>query len=319
MTLPNFLIIGAMKSGTTSLYFCLKQHPQAYMSSLKEPNFFALEGSNLDFDGAEGKERIQRWLKRDFVTDIEEYHALFRGAAGETAVGEASPIYLYSPEASRRIRHYVPEAKLIAVLRSPVERAYSAFLYMTREGRKPLKAFPEALQAEESRMRDNREWIWHYRHVGLYYTQLKRYYDVFDADQIRVYLYEDLRAHLPRVLQSIFGFLEVDESFVPDTSLRHNVSGTPKGTTYLGLPRVDSCLGSYSGEIRSRPPSSRSFLKGCVSTSRSASEDSISSRRRRLHLKSEKSCSEHTEMMSSNSKASSRRIFQGGSSDEKVP
>jgi Sulfotransferase family len=235
MTLPNFLIIGAMKSGTTSLYYYLKQHPQIYMSSIKEPNFFALEGSNLDFDGAEGKERIKRWIKRDFVTNIEEYRALFRGAAGETAIGEASPIYLYSPEASYRIRHYVPEAKLIAILRNPVERAYSAFVYMSREGREPLNDFSRALRAEEGRMRDNWEWIWHYKHVGFYYSQLKRYFDVFDRDQIRVYLYEDLRAGIPRVLRDIFGFLEVDDTFVPDTSMRHNVSGTPKSGLLPGF------------------------------------------------------------------------------------
>jgi len=228
MTLPNFLIIGAMKSGTTSLYHYLKQHPQIYMSSIKEPNFFALEGSNLEFNGAEGKERIQRWVKRESVTSIEEYRALFRRAANETAIGEASPMYLYSPEAPYRIRHYVPEAKLITILRNPVERAYSAFLYMTRDGREPLSEFSQALQAEESRMRGNWEWIWHYRHLGFYYTQLKRYFDVFDRNQIKVYLYEDLRGGLPRVMQDIFRFLEVDESFVPDTSLRHNVSGIPK-------------------------------------------------------------------------------------------
>jgi sulfotransferase family protein len=307
MTLPNFLIIGAMKSGTTSLYFYLKQHPQAYMSSLKEPNFFALEGSNLNFDGAEGKERIQRWLKRDFLTDIEEYRALFRGAAGETAIGEPSPIYLYSPEASRRIRHYVPEAKLIAVLRSPVERAYSAFLYMTRGGREPLKAFPEALQAEESSMRDNWEWIWHYRHVGLYYTQLKRYYDVFDADQSL-----PLRGLESPPPSCPAGHLRVSRGGrgVPDTSLRHNVSGTPKS-------------GFLPGLIFRRNPL-KTALKLLLPQ---GLREHISVSLRRQYLveepplapKSEKSCSEHTEMMSSNSKASSRGIFPGGSNDKKVP
>ena len=235
MTLPNFLIIGAMKSGTTSLYHYLKQHPQVYMSSIKEPNFFALEGSDLDFNGAEGRERIQRWVRQESVTNIEEYLALFRRAANETAIGEASPLYLYSPEAPYRIRHYVPEAKLIAILRNPVERAYSAFLYMTRDGREPLGEFSQALQAEESRIRDHWEWIWHYRHLGFYYTQLRRYFDVFDKNQIKVYLYEDLRADLPSVVRDIFRFLEVDESFVPDTSLRLNVSGTPKNGL---LPRL---------------------------------------------------------------------------------
>jgi hypothetical protein len=226
--MPNFLIIGAMKSGTTSLYQYLNQHPQIYMSPKKEPNFFALEGSSLDFDGAEGKEKIKRWLERAFVTDLEEYRALFRGVSSEKAVGEASPMYLYNPEAPSRIKHYIPEAKLIAILRNPVERAYSAFVYMSRDGREPLSVFSQALQAEETRMATNWEWIWHYKNVGFYYAQLKRYSDMFDQDQIKVYLYEDLKADPLHVVQDIFRFLRVDDTFNPDTSLRHNVSGIPK-------------------------------------------------------------------------------------------
>ena|SRR5215212_9876005 len=235
MTMPNFLIIGAMKSGTTSLYHYLKQHPQVYMSAIKEPNFFALEGSDLDFDGAEGRERISRWIKREFVTNIEDYRALFRGVSGETAIGEASPLYLYSPEAPDRIKRYVPEAKLITILRNPVERAYSAFSYMKRDGREPLEEFPQALQAEETRVRNNWEWIWHYKNVGSYYVQLKRYFDNFDDDQIKVYLYEDLRGDLFSVLQDVFRFLGVDDTFNPDTSLRHNVSGVPKRGVLSGF------------------------------------------------------------------------------------
>jgi hypothetical protein len=227
--MPNFLIIGAMKSGTTSLYHYLNQHPQIYMSSIKEPNFFAVEGSELDFNGAEGKARINRWIRREFITNIEDYRALFQGISSEMAVGEASPMYLYSPKAPDRIRHYIPDAKLIAILRNPVERAYSAFVYMAREGREPLSEFSQALQVEEGRIRNNWEWIWHYKNVGYYYAQLKRYFAIFDRAQVQVYLHEDLKADPLSVLRDIFRFLGIDETFNPDTSLRHNVSGIPKG------------------------------------------------------------------------------------------
>ena len=226
--LPNFLIIGAMKAGTTSLCQYLNQHPQVYMSPIKEPNFFALEGSSLDFSGAEGKEKIQRWLEREFVTNIEEYRALFRRVSSEKAVGEASPMYLYNPVAPSRIKHYIPEAKVIAILRNPVERAYSAFVYMRRDGREPLSVFSEALQAEENRIANNWEWIWHYKNVGFYYSQLKRYFDMFDQDQIKVYLYEDLKADPLHVVEDIFRYLGVDDSFNPDTSSKHNISGVPR-------------------------------------------------------------------------------------------
>ncbi len=150
MTLPNFLVIGATKSGTTSLYTYLKQHPEVYMP-MKEPNFFALEGREPPFfRGPEGwKEPSQ---KR--ITDLEGYRTLFAGASGEKAMGEVSPLYLYAPQAAYRIRRYVPEAKLVAILRNPVERAYSAYMHLVREDREPL-GFAEALKEEERRIQSN--------------------------------------------------------------------------------------------------------------------------------------------------------------------
>jgi Sulfotransferase family len=170
--MPNFLIIGAAKSGTTSLYHYLNQHPQIYMSPEKEPEFFALEGRKLDFDGPDGKEVINRRIQRNRPTNIEEYRALFEGVSGETAIGEASPWYLYSVQAPSRISYYIPGVKLIAVLRNPVERAYSLFLYLRLRGQEPLSDFSQALQAEEVRKRDNWEWWWYYKDVGFYHAQL---------------------------------------------------------------------------------------------------------------------------------------------------
>src|SRR5918998_2242905 len=128
MTMPNFLLIGAMKAGTTAFYQLLDKHPQVYMSPNKEPNFFAFEGEKLDFRAPSDIEG----LNRHAVTEIEEYQALFDGVSGEKAIGEASHWYMYKPEASGRIKHHLPEAKLIAVLRDPAERAYSEFLHFVR-------------------------------------------------------------------------------------------------------------------------------------------------------------------------------------------
>ena len=236
MTMPNFLIIGAMKSGTTSIYYYLKQHPQIYMSPVKEPNFFALEGEKLEFNGPEGQAVVNGWICEEATTTVEEYRALFLGASNESAIGEASPWYLYSPEAPDRIRRYIPEARLIAVLRNPADRAYSAFLQFVRDGREPLKDFAQALEAEEERKRKNWKWIWHYRNMGFYYTQLKRYYDIFERDQIRVYLYEDLIDDPIGVLRDIFRHLGVDDTFTAlDTNRRLNVSGIPKSRALFTL------------------------------------------------------------------------------------
>jgi hypothetical protein len=223
MTMPNFLVIGAAKAGTTALYYYLKQHPQIYMSPEKEPKFFALEGDKLDFRGPGDRENICK----SAITDVETYRQLFKGVTDEVAIGEASPLYLYSPVAAERIKKYIPDAKLIAILRNPIERAYSGYIMHVREGRETAKDFAEALQEEEARIRNN--WGWgHYVKVGFYYTQLKRYLDLFDKEQIRVYLYEDLKAEPISLVQNTFKFLEVDDTFLPDISLKYNVAGVPK-------------------------------------------------------------------------------------------
>ena len=224
MTMPNFLIIGAAKSGTTALYAYLKQHPQIYMSSLKEPHFFAFEAERPNFQGP-GDQELYDYIG---VSDIEAYRAQFRGVAKETAIGEASVYYLYLTTARDRIKHYVPDVKLIAILRDPAERAYSNFLHMIRDGKEPLSDFARALQAEEDRIQDNWGPLWHYKQVGFYYEQLKRYYEVFDPEQIRVYLYEDLNNDPASILRDAFTFLGVDDAFAPDVSVRHNVAGVPK-------------------------------------------------------------------------------------------
>jgi hypothetical protein len=235
MKTPNFLVIGAMKAGTTALYYYLRQHPQIYMSPVKETSFFATEGKRLDFCGP-GDE----WWLHNAVTDLQAYFALFQGVTHERAIGEASPIYLYIPESSERIRHYLPETKLIAILRDPVERAYSNFLHLVRDGREPFTDFVQALQAEESRIHRNWGWGWHYLRKGFYYAQVKRYYDLFDQNQIRIYLYEDFNTSPASTLQDIFDFLDVDRNFVqPNISIRANVSAIPRNKAlhnFLGRP-----------------------------------------------------------------------------------
>ncbi len=223
MCLPNFIIIGAEKAGTTALWQFLRQHPQVYMSAVKEPQFFGYEGREVSFQGPGPvvKEALP-------ICDLEEYKSLFKGTESYKAVGEASPSYLYNSQAPERIRHYVPQAKLIAILRNPVDRAYSRFLHLVREDREPAGDFLEALEKEPWRIQNNWWPDFFYKQNGFYYAQLSRYYDLFDEGQIKVYLYEDLSADPLKTLQDIFAFLDVDVAFEPDTSLKPNVSGVPK-------------------------------------------------------------------------------------------
>lgn len=226
MTVPNFLIIGAAKAGTTALYHYIKQHPQVYMSPEKEPHFFAFEGETVNFNGTAGK---HEWLNRAAITDIEKYRQQFEQASPQhIAIGEASALYLYIHKAAERIKHYVPNAKLIIILRNPIERAYSAYLYQIRDGLEPITDFAKALQAEKTRISDNWVPIYYYQQMGFYYSQVKRYFNTFNPEQIKVYLYDDFSANPTVILQDIFQFLGVDDTFIPNTSKRHNVSGIPK-------------------------------------------------------------------------------------------
>jgi len=227
MTLPNFLIIGAAKSGTSALYRYLKQHPDIYMSPIKETHFFSYKDSPPNAQGPGD-------TVNEAVTDYETYISLFQEVTTESAIGEASPTYIYIPRAPELIQEFVPEAKLIGILRQPADRAFSAFMHVTRDNREPITDFSEALTLEEERSANNWGPIWHYLKMGFYYEQLRRYYDRFDYQQLRIYLYEDFSANPMATLKDIFEYLGVDPSFAPDTRIRANVSGVKKNKM-LGL------------------------------------------------------------------------------------
>lgn len=235
MNMPNFIVIGAIKSGTTALYHYLKQHPQIYMSLTKETNFFALESEKPDFYWPGVQERIShdsikiiQAYRNSMVSDIETYRAQFLEVSNELAVGEASPSYLYSPKAAERIQQFIPNAKLIVILRNPVDRAYSNFLHCIRDGLEPFTDFAQALEEEKIRIQNNWWWGFYYLSLGLYYIQLKRYFEIFDKSQIKVYLYEDLDTNPIGLLHDTFRFLSVDHTFVPNLSTRYNATGIPK-------------------------------------------------------------------------------------------
>jgi len=222
MTLPNFLMIGAQKSGTTAIYAYLSQHPQVFTSENKEPGFFDFEGLQRSFAGPDDA-RAGRYI----VRDLERYRRLFEKVGDKARAGEASSIYLYAPQAAERIHHYIPNAKLIAVLRDPVDRAYSAYRHLVRDGRESL-SFEGGLAAEPGRTAANWHPIFHYKQRGFYYAQLRRFFELFSREQIAVYTYDEFKADPRALLKSMFAFLGINPDFRPDTSVRHNVSGVPR-------------------------------------------------------------------------------------------
>ena len=232
--LPTFLVVGAYKSGTTALYRYLSQHPQVYVSPLKETNFFALEGTTPSYQGPRDNQAPTNRLS---ITCWEDYQRQFEGVTDERAVGEASPLYLYSPDAPKRIQQRLPDVKLIAILRQPADRAYSNFLHLLRDDRERIHSFGTAWSQEDQRISANWAPIWHWQQIGYYAAQLQRYYDRFPRQQIRVFLHEDLIRRPEETFESLFDFIGVDPSFRPDTRHRPNQSGIPRNRWLHGVLR----------------------------------------------------------------------------------
>lgn len=230
---PTFLIIGAGKSGTTALHAYLNQHPEVYMTSVKETNFFALEGVEVNRSGDDSPDQMEHYPWS--ITDRGEYLALFEDAGDVKANGETSPMYLYHPDAPHNIRAFDPNMKLIAILREPVSRLYSRYMHLLREHRAPSDDFMDCL---------DRESIWWKRNdlvrEGFYGTYLERYFNLFRDEQIKVFLYDDLRSDEESVIREIYTFIGVDPTFKPDTSREHNVSGRIKN------PVIDALFGQNS-------------------------------------------------------------------------
>ena len=194
------------------------------MSRIKEPHFFGFEPGSSVREVRNGRLRENSYA----ITDEAEYRHLFRDAGNARALGEASVMYLYLEGAAERLRAGVPDARLVAVLRNPVERAYSAYLHLTREEDEPCGSFMDALDAEPARIAAGWAPLYHYQNMGFYARQLRRFYARFPAEQLKLFLYEDLEREPERVIREIYSFIGVDPSFRPDISVRHNISGVPQ-------------------------------------------------------------------------------------------
>lgn len=227
MTLPNFLIIGAAKSGTTALHEFINQHPEIYMSSRKELRFF----SNITSPPS----GLSDEFIHSGVSTLDEYKSYFENVNNEKVVGESSPMYLYIPGTAERIKAIIPDVKILAILRNPVDRAYSAYMHAIRDWKESSRSFSEALEREEERIDAGWGMLWHYKRAGLYYEQLDRYYRLFQQEKIKVVLYDDLVTDASSLVQNIFEFLDVNPEFIPDTNQHPNVSGFPRSPKFHSI------------------------------------------------------------------------------------
>ncbi len=232
--MPDFLIIGAGKSGTTSLHHYLQQHPEIFMSEVKEPNFFALEGEAA-VDAQQDPHQFFHYPWA--VRDLSQYQALFAAAAPTQRKGESSTMYLYRPEAIGNIKKYVPDVKLVVIFRQPAERLYSRYLHLAREDRLPTPRFEDVMDTSS---------LWWQRNdlikEGFYYRHLVRFFDEFPHQHIKVLLYEDLHGDAEKLIQDLYRFLEVDSGFTPQLGTRYNQSGFIKNRFYDTLVGQQSVI-----------------------------------------------------------------------------
>ena len=233
MGAPNFFVVGAARAGTTSLQYYLEQHPEIFVCPVKETNFFALadrsrlSASELGFPAPQDAAWVARLSCR--AETWSEYESLFQDAGAAKAIGEVAPLYLYSPRAPNHIRERVPHAKIIVMLRQPVERAFSAIVKARlSDVEDPLSEFESLLHRERSDEMSGTGGDLHILRHGYYARQLERYFSAFGRESVSVSLFDEFERDSDAILRRMFEFLDVDPSLRIDTSTRYNKAGAVK-------------------------------------------------------------------------------------------
>lgn len=196
--LPNFIVIGAPKSGTTSLYFYLRQHPDIYLPLEKELNYFSSRYDAKIINGPRDVDALNRgcqsWTK---------YCQQYASVKHQTAIGDISPNYFYqAADTGKWIQQRLGTIKIIILLRNPIEKAYSQYMHLVREGRETLD-FYQALLAETERCRKNWANVWRYAESSLYSQRVKAYLEIFGKPNVKVILFDNLVNHTQSILTEV--------------------------------------------------------------------------------------------------------------------
>ena len=202
---PNFFIVGAPKCGTTAMHTYLKQHPDVFMSSFKEPHHF---GTDI--------------VNPFYLRDRGQYLKLFEDATTESRVGESSVNYLYSRLAASEIKAAYPEALIIALLRNPIDMIHSQHNELYYQGKEPVADFEQAMALEAERAAGRHvpdvpnPATLLYRQTARFAEQLQRYFDEFGRDRVLVIIHDDMLADVRAVYRRTCEFLGVDPDFEPE-------------------------------------------------------------------------------------------------------
>lgn len=246
MALPDFFVIGAPKAGTTALHAALARHPDLFLSPVKEPKYFLCEGRRPRRREHRGPGDAHS--RKEWVWQRAAYESLFSGAAPGMLRGESTPFYLYDRTAHARMRAVVPHARLIAVLRDPVDRAYSNWMHLRSDGLEPIPHFLDALAAEDDRVKRGWAPFWRYRGLGLYGEQLADLLGAFPREQVHVLRYRNLVVDPQQALDSVCAFLGV-RPLPAGAASAENVKPYVPRTRRNDALRAIVRSGAYAGQV----------------------------------------------------------------------
>ena len=242
MPLPEFLIAGVPKAGTTALHAALVRHPELFLPSVKEPKFFLSDGRPPASGGPGDVQTYQEHVWRQA-----DYEALFDPAPPGTLRGEATPFYLYDLAAHDRIKSLLPDVKLIVLLRDPVDRAHSNWTHLWNAGLEPEADFLDACAAEPARIAAGWAGFWHYVALGQYGRQVQHLLQVFPRDQVLLLRYKELKDAPAVTLDRVCDFLGVRTGVltaIPKENVnRHVVEDNGANRVLRGLLRTGGRFG----------------------------------------------------------------------------
>ncbi|MCO5232377.1 MAG: sulfotransferase [Chitinophagales bacterium] len=248
---PNFFLIGTVKGGTTSLHRYLDQHPEIYLSPIKEVNYFSKEEIDEKLFARDYRHDIaidlQKYFKEGMpypvhiahISKEEDYLHLFSKVNGQKAIGEMSLSYMLYENTAQKIYDTYPNAKIMAMLRNPAERAFSQYVMNLKQGKILEQDFLNEIIHDDKAK--NKGWGANHQYlmIGKYFEQLRRYFEIFPKEQIKIFLFDDYKANPSQIVREMFEFLGVNPDLQINTEKIANQGGVPK------LKKINYWLNQY--------------------------------------------------------------------------
>lgn len=225
---PEYFVVGTAKAGTTSLFRYFSTHPSVYVPPNKETYFFG------EYFYADAK-----------INSLPEYKSLFKTVPKESICVEISTTYLYSRNAAKEIYKYNPDARIIMILRNPMDRAFSNYMYRRKTGNEECTQFEEGIKMENERIVSGKPYGFHYTNMGFYYKQVQRYLDIFKKENVLILIFEEIKENSNLFYQRISDFMEIQYLSSFNVSKRYNKSGEFRSERFMKLLNSDNIVKKY--------------------------------------------------------------------------